>query len=118
MVDHADRVSVLQDRMLEQGRLTELALLMAIYRGEHGSYPKTLADLGEVGEAGKDLFADDGAVHYVPASGLIYSVGPNQRDDKGVYDRPKDTRPLNLLLLGGATSPEPQFPDDIGIHLP
>ena len=117
MIDHADRVSVLQDRMLERARLTELALSMVIYREDHGSYPAALADLHDSGNVENDLFADDKPVHYVPASGLVYSVGPNQRDDKGVYDRPVDKRPL-INFLTDQPAPVVDYPDDIAIHLP
>ena len=117
MVEHGDRTSVLQDRMREHERLTELALALVIYRGEHGSYPKTLAELGEVGAAAKDLFADEAPVRYAAQPAMIYSVGPNQRDDQGVYDRPRDKRPLNVIVSGEA-SVVVDYPDDMAVKLP
>jgi hypothetical protein len=116
-IGHAKILSNDQDKMLEKSRLTQLALLLVAFRGEHGSYPATLAELADTGNAASDLFADDKPVHYVAAKGLIYSVGPNQRDDKGVYDRPKDTRSVSAMLTG-APAATVDFPDDIAIQLP
>ena len=113
----SDRSSISQDRMIAHGRLTELALQLVIHRDEHGNYPKSLAEVKNAGDAAKDLFADDAPVQYVSESRTIYSVGPNQRDDKGVYDRPVDKRPLGQILLGGP-APVADYPDDISIKLP
>jgi hypothetical protein len=114
---HENSVSVIQDKMLEKSRLTQLVLRLMVYRGEHGNYPKTLAELGDAEVAAQDLFADDAPVHYVTESATIYSVGPNQRDDKGVYNRPVDNRSVSQMF-SGAPAPVPDHPDDIAVKLP
>lgn len=106
---------LLQDREHQNLRLTQLTLLLHIYHLEHNSYPPTLADLPDLRDSNLDLFADDAPIHYVPSadSCLIYSVGPNQRDDAGKRSEPKVARSFNLL----APSIPPEF-DDIAIRLP
>jgi hypothetical protein len=72
--------------------LTKLGFALAAYRADRGRYPKTLADLKPkyVSEVPKDIF-NDSELHYERTSGgfLLYSVGPNGKDDggRGVDDR-------------------------------
>jgi len=115
----AGRNSVLKDKAEERFRLAELALLLAAYRGEHDGYPETLKKVPELAAAAKDVFADDGPVHFVWGVGAkFYSVGPNQRDDGGVYAPPKAKRaPLNLMDIL-SEGPAPDYPDDISFRLP
>ena len=66
--------------------LTKLAFSLAAYRADHGSYPARLDDLVPkyAREIPKDVFtAAD--LHYKPDGDgyVLYSVGPNAKDDGG-----------------------------------
>jgi hypothetical protein len=79
---------------MTQLALTKLAFALAAYRVDRGSYPAKLADLTPkyVTEVPKDIFAD-ADLHYAREGGgyLLYSVGPNGKDDGGKgYDDAKD----------------------------
>ncbi len=69
-----------------QFQFTKCAFALAAYRVDNGSYPEKLADLKPkyVAEVPKDIF-DDADLHYRRDSGgyLLYSVGPNGKDDGG-----------------------------------
>jgi hypothetical protein len=75
-----------EDRGAMQFDLTKLAFALAAYRADHGSYPAKLADLTPkyVAEIPKDIF-NDSDLHYRPQGDgyLLYSVGPNGKDDGG-----------------------------------
>jgi hypothetical protein len=117
-VSGAKRICVLQDKAVERCRLAELALLLAAYRGEHGGYPDSLKETPELAAVDHDVFADDGPVHFSKVAAKVYSVGPNQRDDGGVYNPPKPKGlSLNSLEISLA-GPGPDFPEDIVIRLP
>ena len=72
--------------------LTRLAFALAAYRADRGAYPTKLADLAPkyVAKVPKDIF-NDSDLHYRQENGgyLLYSVGPNGKDDdgKGMEDR-------------------------------
>ena len=73
-----------------QFELTKLAFAWRSIRADHGSYPVKLADLVPkyVKELPKDIF-NDGELHYTRQGKgfLLYSVGPNGKDDGGkTYD--------------------------------
>jgi len=77
---------IAEDRATVQFDLTRLAFALAAYRADHGAYPARLAELAPhyVATIPNDLFnASD--LHYRPeGSGfLLYSVGPNGKDDGG-----------------------------------
>ena len=84
-------VSDAEDRGLMRFDLTKLAFALAAYRAEHGAYPAKLAELTPkyVATIPKDRF-NDGDLHYSLQGGgyLLYSVGPNGKDDggKGIED--------------------------------
>ncbi len=114
-MEHSGLPSVLQDKAREKSRLIQLAILLSIYRADHGAYPKNLSDNADLRGSDKVIFADDAAIHYVPRSSLIYSVGPNQSDDGGVYAPPTGAGAIQL----GASSPRTRdYPDDIFVRLP
>jgi hypothetical protein len=75
----------LQARM---GRvLARVSVALAGYRSEHGVYPEQLADLAPdwLDEVPKDLFTDK-PLHYQrkgPGHAVVYSVGPNMKDNGG-----------------------------------
>ncbi|MGA2032993.1 MAG: alpha/beta hydrolase [Thermoguttaceae bacterium] len=81
-----------EDRATMQFDLTRLAFALAAYHADCGAYPAKLAELAPkyVAEVPKDIFSDS-ELHYRPqgAGYLLYSVGPNGKDDggRGVDDR-------------------------------
>jgi hypothetical protein len=84
--------STAEDRATMQLDLTRLAFALAAYRADRGTYPARLADLAPkyVAAVPKDIF-NASELHYRPEGGgcLLYSVGPNGKDDggKGMEDR-------------------------------
>ncbi|MGO8690631.1 MAG: hypothetical protein ACLQLG_13495, partial [Thermoguttaceae bacterium] len=67
-------------------RLAELAFALAGYRSDHGRYPPSLKDLSPayIAEIPKDPFTGEDLHYRTPGAGyLLYSVGPNGRDDGG-----------------------------------
>jgi hypothetical protein len=74
------------DRWSMQRELTDMALALAAYRADHGSYPATLAELAPkyIAKVPKDIF-NDADLHYKREAGgyLLYSVGQNGKDDGG-----------------------------------
>ncbi len=66
---------------------TKLALALAAYRADNGSYPGKLADLVPkyIAEIPKDIFNNDADLHYARQGNgyLLYSVGPSGKDDGG-----------------------------------
>jgi len=99
-----------EDRGAMSFELDKLAFALAAYRVDHGSYPAKLEDLKPkyVAEVPKDIFANDGPLHYEVKDGgyLLYSVGINGRDDGGkrVEDRseenPEDWDDLVVRMKG------------------
>jgi hypothetical protein len=67
--------------------LTQVAFALAEHRAQRGSYPPRLADLAPkyIPAVPKDVFAGDADLHYARQGDgyLLYSVGPNGRDDGG-----------------------------------
>jgi hypothetical protein len=93
-----------------------LALGLAAYRHDHGGYPRMLADLSPkyIAEIPKDPFAD-GDLHYKPEGDgyLLYSVGPNGKDDGGRSFRDED-----YPWSEDESPTEQQWWDDIAIRTP
>jgi hypothetical protein len=89
--------------------LARLALYLGAYRADHGQYPAKLDQLVPDYLPGlpKDLYAPDPYRYRLTPEGcLLYSVGPNGRDDNGrdaLYD---DDESL------------PVDADDITLHMP
>ena len=75
-----------EDRGAMQFAATRLAFALAAYRADRGGYPAKLADLAPkyIAEIPKDIF-NDADLHYRQENGgyLLYSVGPNGKDDGG-----------------------------------
>ena len=79
-------LATMENRTTAISRLRDLAFLLASYRRDHGRYPATLRQLVPhyVSELPPDPFS--GAdLHYRPEGKgyVLYSVGPNGRDDGG-----------------------------------
>jgi acetyl esterase/lipase len=74
------------DRSAMRFDLTRLAFALAAYHADRSAYPEKLADLVPqyVADVPKDIFSDSD-LHYRSEGGgyLLYSVGPNGKDDGG-----------------------------------
>jgi hypothetical protein len=85
--------------------LTKIALALAEYHADRGSYPSALANLTPkyLPEVPKDIFNSDADLHYaVEGNGyLLYSIGPNGKDDggKGANDRKSGNEPWDDLVV-------------------
>ena len=77
--------------------LTLLSFALAAYRADNGAYPEKLEQLKPkyTAELPKDIFNNDAALQYSRTKDgyLLYSFGPNGRDDggRGQDDRPEGT---------------------------
>jgi hypothetical protein len=75
-----------EDVWTTEFELTKLAFALAAYQADNGTYPEKFADLVPeyVAEVPKDIF-NDAELHYQRDGDgyLLYSVGPNGRDDGG-----------------------------------
>ncbi|MEM6799455.1 MAG: hypothetical protein AAF589_08065 [Planctomycetota bacterium] len=76
-----------EDRQKTLRQLTITAAALGVYRAEQGAYPESLAELvpGVLDEVPIDLFSEQPFVYQRKPDGgyLLYSVGPNGRDDGG-----------------------------------
>jgi hypothetical protein len=101
-----------EDRAAARFDMTRVALALAAYRANHGAFPEKLADLAPkyIPAVPKDVFSD-ADLHYSrqPGGYLLYSVGPNGKDDDG-HNRDE--------LPPGDGNPERQDWDDIVIRTP
>jgi hypothetical protein len=73
------------DAAVQIRRNFRLALALAAYRSQHGRYPPTLADLpAEPPVNTDDIFSGKPLIYRPSQDGyMLYSVGPNGRDDGG-----------------------------------
>lgn len=74
------------DRGEQHQRTLQVAFALASYRRDHNSYPKQLEDLTPkyLASVPGDLFSGKALVYRATEKGyLLYSVGPNGRDDGG-----------------------------------
>ena len=76
-----------EERLRTWDELTKLALVLSLYKHDHGQYPDDLAALaGEyLPDVFKDRFTGDPLHYQRRGQGyLLYSFGPNQTDDGGL----------------------------------
>jgi hypothetical protein len=101
-----------EDRSAAETKLVDVALALAAYRADHGEYPNRLADLKPKYRAEtKDPFADGDLIYRPAADGfLLYSVGPNGKDDGG--------RNRNDYNNDPSPPPEAGQWDDLAIRMP
>lgn len=72
---------VAEERAHTQTRLLQIAVALAAYRAEHGAYPETLDELSDLPT---DLYTGEPFRYRRTDEGyLLYSVGPNLKDDNG-----------------------------------
>jgi hypothetical protein len=78
---------IVMNRATMSSGLTQLAFALAAHRADHGGYPEELGDLRPkyIPCVPKDAFNNDADLHYARHDDgyLLYSVGPNGRDDGG-----------------------------------
>jgi len=86
------RFKMERDKMLANRSLLQTAIALEVYRAEKGRYPETLALLRKEfpDVASEDVFSGKALVYRLEGDGfLLYSLGPDCRDDGG---RPLDQR--------------------------
>lgn len=110
---HSKGSVISEDRNKTQFSLLELAFALAVYRTDHDKYPASLAELKPkyIAEIPKDLFTDKDLI-YKPQDGgkgyVLYSPGPNGRDDGGVNANDDLEKYENVEF--------DKWPDDIAIR--
>jgi hypothetical protein len=102
----------LEDRIAAETKLADVALTLAAYRADHGKYPDRLTDLKPKYRAEtKDPFSDGDLLYRPAADGfLLYSVGPNGKDDGG--------RNRNDYANDASPPPEASQWDDLVVRMP
>jgi len=93
-------------------RLTHVAFALGGYRADHGGYPGSLSELlpEHIAEMLKDPFAEEDFRYQRRGGGyLLYSVGPNGKDDGGRNRKYDDVPEERQDHYEG---------DDIAIHVP
>jgi hypothetical protein len=97
------KLQVSADRFEQNSRNLRIAFALASYFGEFGRYPAKLEDIRSkhLHFVPNDLFSSNALVYHLTENGyLLYSVGPNMRDE------------------GGRTRNDEPRGDDIRIRLP
>jgi hypothetical protein len=81
-----ERAQVVHREACERRDLTMLALALAIFKADKGSYPKNLVELepAYVKKVPKDLFGGNDLIYRLGDDGyLLYSIGSDLKDDGG-----------------------------------
>jgi len=95
------RACIARDRAIALLDVDRIALLLKTYRAQHGRYPESLRDLaGPTGGAlPLDTFSGRPYVYRRQGDGfLIYSWGPNLKDDGGVAPPPEDWQAGDIVI--------------------
>ncbi len=82
------KVQLARDRDEQLQRNLHLAFALAAYRADHGAYPRKLDDLAPtyIAAVPDDLFTGKALTYLMERdSYLLYSFGPNGRDDQGRF---------------------------------
>jgi len=93
-----------EDRAVQSQANLRVAIALAGYRAQHGSYPESLKQLAPemLKQIPADLFAGK-PLNYrrTPDGYLLYSIGPNEQDDGGRYynDDPRGDDPRIRIPL-------------------
>ncbi|MFP6619053.1 MAG: hypothetical protein VB877_06900, partial [Pirellulaceae bacterium] len=85
------KATIAEDRLVMNNRLVDVALALAAYRQETRQYPVQLEQLVPkyLAKIPEDLFVGKPVRYRRKAQGyLLYSVGPNQEDNKGQRQDP------------------------------
>ena len=89
MLPSVGRATVAEDRLVMNNRLVDVAFGLSAYRQETGQYPVQLEQLVPkyLAKIPEDLFVGKPVRYRRQAQGyLLYSVGPNQKDDGGQWE--------------------------------
>jgi hypothetical protein len=119
------RIDLRFESAMAQRRLLQTALGLQVYRQRHGRYPAALSELRAMGWiAPVDVFSGQDLVYRRQGAGyLLYSVGPNLKDDGGQphwLQLPKEDRgappyePPLITATGDFVWPEPNTPRPYG----
>jgi len=98
------KVQQATDRTVQAQRNLHIAFALAAYHGDHGRYPRALEALAPkyLKQVPDDLFSDKALIYHPTDNGyLLYSVGPNGKDDggRGREDNPPgDDLPVRMPL--------------------
>lgn len=90
VIGSTGRASELADRAHQRFDLARLALALSAYHSEKSAYPNKLADLvpAYLKSTPQDIFTSAPLkFSSTRDSYLLYSLGPNQTDEKGVPDK-------------------------------
>ena len=86
----------MENRVMMLQKLTDLSFALAAYKADHHAYPEKLAKLAPtyVKQLPKDYF-NESDLHYEKKNDgyLLYSVGPNGKDDGGKSYDDQGTNP-------------------------
>jgi hypothetical protein len=86
LVPAFNKVQQAADRNEQAQRNLHIAFALAAYRSDHGAYPKRLGELTPtyLSHVPEDLFSGKALIYRPAEDGyLLYSVGPNGRDEGG-----------------------------------
>lgn len=87
------RIQLKWETARAEARLTTVALALAAYKSDRGSYPPSLSDLSPafIASVPSDNFSDRSFIYARTEKGYtLYSVGPNLLDDGGSATSPGD----------------------------
>lgn len=79
---------------------SQTGIALAAYRAEHGQYPERLEQLAP-NDSMSDLFRENSPLGYrrLPNGYLLYSVGPNGRDEQGgLSDKYPDSDDISIIV--------------------
>ena len=97
-----DKVQGKADEAYTQRLLSQVAMALGAHKSEHGAYPATLDALkpAYLPEIPRDPFTNKPLTYRLIGEGyLLYSVGPNLKDDAGEYQSTgASTRPDDLTV--------------------
>ena len=95
------RASEMAECARQRSDLALLAIALAAYHGEHSAYPEKLADLAPayLKDIPPDLFANAPLIYKKQSAGyLLYSLGPDLKDDHGTPGKTDSTGDLVIHM--------------------
>jgi hypothetical protein len=95
------------DQLEVRSTFTQTGIALAAYRAEHGQYPERLEQLPSK-DSTSDLFRENSPLGYrrLPTGYLLYSVGPNGRDEQGgLSDKYPDSDDISIIVTDPVPTP-------------
>jgi len=95
------RVLVQQARYNANLDTFKLALALKIYQQKHANYPDSLTSLAPeiIPEIPVDPFTGKDYIYRKEGKGfIVYSIGPNEKDDNGIYDTKKNQDDISFKV--------------------